>query len=375
MLLGGIVLRTIGILTSWTVPNYGAFMQAYALQRIVANLFPEDKVLQIGHLNKVHYNTYYSIVDTNYRLWPINPHFYKNTLYRIKNLSKIKHLKVFLSYFNMIPNTGNINGTNLKRKYFDIIILGSDIIWDYTQSSFGQDQFLFGNDFCAGKIISYAPSFGTVKPCNEPPSYVVKGLNGLAAISVRDENSAKLVEQYTGKEALVVLDPTLLMDADDENFVRPDIKDYIIVYGSSFSPELIRGAREYADKHHLKLVCLDSLDDTFDWCDLNISQENLSPFAWCGYFKYAEAVFTCTYHGLMFGLIFKKRIIFHPTPFILDKASSLIDYLGLREVLIEKKTFEDKADWSWDYADIYRRLLPMREKSLAYLKESLKENG
>lgn len=368
-------MRKIGIFTFWDVPNYGTFMQAYALQEIIAKLYPEDKVLQISYLDQHHYKTYYSIINTNYRLFFINPRFYRNLYYRWRRRANIESLKAFFSYYESIPHTEDFEREELKTASFDVVVLGSDIIWDYQQGIFGNDRFLFGNDFRAKKVVAYAPSFGTVKSSDEPPAYVVKGLNGLAAISVRDENSAKLVEQYTGKEALVVLDPTLLMDADDENFVKPDIKRYIIVYGSSFSPELIRGAREYADKHHLKLVCLNSLDDTFDWCDLNISQENLSPFAWCGYFKYAEAVFTCTYHGLMFGLIFKKRIIFHPTPFILDKASSLIDYLGLREVLIEKKTFEDKADWSWDYEDIYRRLLPMREKSLAYLKESLKENG
>lgn len=368
-------MRKIGIFTFWDVPNYGTFMQAYALQQIIAKNYPEDKVLQISYLNRHHYKAYYSTINTNYFLFFINPRFYRDLCHRWQRRANIKSLKAFLSYYDSIPHTVNFEREKLKKASFDIVVLGSDIIWDYRQGIFGNDRFLFGNDFHAGRVIAYAPSFGTVKSSDEPPSYVVEGLNGLAAISVRDENSAKLVKQYTGKEVPVVLDPTLLMDADDENFVKPNIKNYIIVYGSSFSSELIHGARKYANQHHLKLVCLDSLDDTFDWCDLNISQENLSPFSWCGYFKYAEAVFTCTYHGLMFGLIFKKRLIFHPTPFILDKASSLIEYLGLREVLVEEKSFEGKMDWTWDYEEIDRRLLPMKEKSLMYLKESLKING
>lgn len=368
-------MRKIGIFTFWDVPNYGTFMQAYALQQIIAKNYPEDKVVQISYLDWHHYNAYYSIVNTNHFLFLINPRFYCDLYHRCQRRANIESLKAFLSYYDSIPHTVNFKREKLQKASFDIVVLGSDIIWDYRQKIFGNDRFLFGNDFHAGRVIAYAPSFGTVKSSDEPPSYVVKGLNGLAAISVRDENSAKLVRQYTGKEVPIVLDPTLLMDADDENFVKPNIKNYIIVYGSSFSSELIHGARKYANQHHLKLVCLDSLDDTFDWCDLNISQEKLSPFAWCGYFKYAEAVFTCTYHGLMFGLIFKKRLIFHPTPFILDKASSLINYLGLREVLVEEKSFEGKMDWPWDYKEIDRRLLLMKEKSLMYLKESLKTNG
>lgn len=365
----------IGILTSWHVPNYGAFMQAYALQKVISELRPSDEVMQIAYLNKTHYDVYYSLFYAPHRLFLINPRFYRDFFRRLEYWSKMKQLRVFFDYFAMIPHTKALNDKTIREEKFDAVVLGSDIIWDYTQTSFGNDEYVFGNHLQAGKVISYAPSFGTVKAPNIPPSYVVNGLKNMSAISVRDENSAQLVKQYTGKDALVVLDPTLLMDADDDKFVKPDMEDYIVVYGSSFTLELIRGAREYADTHNLKLVCLDSLDDTFDWCDVNVSQEGLTPFAWCGYFKYAKAIFTCTYHGLLFGLIFQKRLIFSPTQFIMDKASSLIDYLDLREVLVEMKGFAEKADWNWDYTQIQPKFDVMKEKSLAYLKESLKADG
>ncbi|TYZ27780.1 polysaccharide pyruvyl transferase family protein [Selenomonas caprae] len=365
----------IGILTSWFVPNYGAFMQAYALQKVISGLRPDDDVLQIAYINKVHYDVYYSLFYAPHRFWLINPRFYKDLCRRLLNWSKREQLKVFLDYFARIPHTKTLNDKSICEEKFDIVVLGSDIIWDYSQQSFGKDEFVFGNHMQVGKVVAYAPSFGTVKADRVPPAYVVDGLQKMGAIAVRDENSARLVKQYTGKDALVVLDPTLLMDANDEKFVKPDIEDYIVVYGSSFTTELINGARAYADSHNLKLVCLDSLDDTFDWCDVNISQERLSPFAWCGYFKHAKAIFTCTYHGLLFGLIFQKRLIFSPTQFILDKASSLIDYLDLRQVLVEMTDFADKADWDWDYSRINAKFAVMREKSMEYLKESLKVNG
>ncbi len=365
----------IGIYTFWNVPNYGTFMQAYALQKIIGRIFPRDDVRQIAYLNPRHYNAYYGMVDINYRYFLINPRFYRNLFYRLRDQRKIEQLKSFFRYFDQIPHTRPFSAGELSKENFDAVVLGSDIVWDYKQGIFGNDRFLFGNDFQADKVISYAASFGTVKAEDMAPAYVVDGLKWMRAISVRDENSAQLVKKYTGKDALVVLDPTLLMDADDDKFVKPDMEDYIVVYGSSFTPELIRGAREYADKHNLKLVCLDSLDDTFDWCDVNISQEGLTPFAWCGYFKHAKAIFTCTYHGLLFGLIFQKRLIFSPTQFILDKAASLIDYLDLWDVLVEMKGFAEKADWNWDYTQIQPKFDVMKEKSLAYLKESLKTDG
>ena len=35
-------MKIIGILTYWNIPNYGAFLQAYALQQVVQDMTPYD---------------------------------------------------------------------------------------------------------------------------------------------------------------------------------------------------------------------------------------------------------------------------------------------------------------------------------------------
>ena len=145
----------------------------------------------------------------------------------------------------------------------------------------------------------------------------------------------------------------------------------MIVYGSYFSEELIKGACEYAKKNNLKIVCLNSLDDEYDWCDINISQNTLSPFEWAGYFAQAEVVFTCTFHGLMFGLIYNKKIVFSPTQFIIDKASSLMDYLNITDVMLKDWSFEEKVNWNWNYEKINKKIFELRENSYAFLREAI----
>ena len=73
----------------------------------------------------------------------------------------------------------------------------------------------------------------------------------------------------------------------------------------------------------------------------------------------------------MFGLIFKKPIIFNPTPFIMAKADCFIQYLELEDVLVNKKSFAEKIGWNWDYEKIQLRIKKLKNKSIAYLKESL----
>ncbi len=360
-------MKKIGILSFWNVPNYGTFLQAYAMQKIVENRYPDNDVRQVAHLSKRHYDVYYSQVNKNYRCWVFNPKFYFNLF---SNFFKTKHyctIRKFLNYYKIFPcfKVEDVCGKNS----LDVLILGSDIIWDYSISFFDNDKMLFGDGINAKTKIAYAPSFGTIKANAVVPKWVKDSLEQLDFISVRDEKSKQIIQNNIPKDVNVVLDPTLLWNFNiDKNIVEPNIKEnYIIVYGGSFSEELIEGATSYSSQHNVKLVCLDSLDDKNNWCDINIHQDNLTPFEWVGWFKNADAVMTTTFHGLMFGLIFNKRIIFQPTQFILDKCSCLIDKLGLRYPLVECKSFSEKYDWEWNYEKINSVLEKMREDSYNYL--------
>ena len=73
----------------------------------------------------------------------------------------------------------------------------------------------------------------------------------------------------------------------------------------------------------------------------------------------------------MFGLIFNKRIVFSPTQFIMDKASSLIDFLDLKSVLVDYDSFEQKVKWDWDYSKINTKINEMKEISWQFLQDNL----
>ena len=192
-------MRTIGIYTFWNVPNYGTFMQAYALQKWLQFLYPRDDIRQIAYLDPVHYRMYYSLVNTCFRYHLINPHFYKDVLRRWKQREGIAKLKKFLQYYEKyIPHFAVTDDAELKKLHFDCVVLGSDIIWDFTIPCFHQDPQLFGLGFQADQVISYAPSFGTVKMGMRIPDYVRNGLVKMNHVSVRDSNSEQLVNHIVG---------------------------------------------------------------------------------------------------------------------------------------------------------------------------------
>jgi hypothetical protein len=363
----------IGIYTFWNVPNYGTFAQAYALQRIIQKMFPDRDVRQIAYLDDKHYNFYYSRVPV---CKPWHLRFYKEFFNRNRS-SALKKCSMFLNAYNTISHTEKFTRQSVCEASFDTVIVGSDIIWDYTFECFNNDPLLFGNNFNARIIGAYAGSFGTVDYNQNHPDYVKNGLRRMKAISVRDKKSFDIVKSITGNSPEIVLDPTWLWDfAADPNIVKAPYKDYMIVYGQDFTDEFIKQIIAYANKRQLKLICLDCNNDNYDWCEIVLKQYELSPYEWIGLFRDATTIATTTFHGLTFSLIFNKQFAFCKTEFILAKAGTFLQDLGLYDRFTESElNIEKMIEVGWDYQFINHRIDVMRKRSFDYLRCLITDKG
>ena len=359
----------VGILTFWNVPNYGTFAQAYALQKAIAAIDEQRDVRQIAYLNKKHYNSYYAkrppvggFGRSFYRKLP--SYLNKNSPYNLRK-------KNFLDAYKVIPHTENLSSNDLSNTEFNTVILGSDIVWDYSFDLFDHDSYLFGNNIKATNISAYAASFGTIKRNSKYPQYVIDGIKKMKKISVRDENSADIVEEITGERPTIVLDPTWLWNFNEDKAIPEiDYKDYMIVYGQDFSKRAIDQIIEYAQSHDLKLICLDCNNDNYEWCEILLKQYQLSPLEWIALFKNATTIATTTYHGLTFSLIFKKRFAFFKTNFIMDKAGSFLRELGLYDLFNkEGVTIEEMLGYEWNYEKINSVINMKRKESYDFLKQ------
>lgn len=365
--------QKIAILSFWNVPNFGTFLQSYALVKVLQNMYPDYDVRLIPHVEDKHLQVYYKIArPVVYPYAYINPLFYKDTIARVKNKKQIEDLSKFKNYYKEFLPYFDVNDENLCENVFDTLVLGSDIIWSYDVRFFNNDSLLFGIGVNAKNKISYAASFGTVKRTNKHPDYVIDGIKSLNAISVRDENSSEIVGDIVGKNAEVVLDPTLLYDfGNDLNIKAPNVDyKYVIVYGSYFTQDQIVGLKKYCAEKSLKIICLDTGLDKCDWCDVFVDASNITPFQWCGYIKNSEFIMTSTFHGFMFGLIFKRKIIFNATSFMKAKMSDLLHQLDLYDYLVDR-TFSQQISYSWDYEKIDKIISAKRIKSFQFLERNI----
>lgn len=299
-------MKKIGILTFWGVPNYGAFAQAYALNKVVGRIMSKEDVKHIAYLHPQHYVLYFQKKKPQALSW-------KNWLSRSFYLGWIDYIKdKEIKYPNFdrdwkdIPNIPFVNEKALEAYKWDILITGSDAIWEYSIPDFGNDIHLIGNKMICNRLISYAASFGDMNSTDRFASFITEGLLKYDAISVRDSTSLKIVNMLTDgrKKVSTVLDPTLLYDFKrDSEIPDSNYKNYILVYGADFSDELIRSVKEYAAKNKLIII---GAGIAPEWCDLCLP--NIGPKEWIGLFKDAELVVTCAFHGLMFSINYEKKL-------------------------------------------------------------------
>ncbi len=334
-------MKKIGILTFWGVPNYGAWTQAYALNNLVRTMMGDEyDVRHINYLHSNHFTAYY------------------------KNNEKLRNN--FTYSYDKIAHTERLSAEQLECEEFDIIITGSDAIWEFSVKGFGNDMHLIGNNLNAKKLIAYAPSFGTMTQDMNFETWMKEGLEQYHHLSVRDGNSANIVKKLIGIEPQIVLDPALLWNfKNDRNVVEPFIDSYILVYGINWSEEFISGAQQFAREKNCRLV---SVGYTNKWCDLNFRMTELRCLEWIGMFKNAEYVITSTFHGLMLSLAFEKQVKFYACEYVQNRSQTLLKSLG-----IDMQPAQDLFGRELNYTQINRRLKELKADSLRYLEKAILE--
>jgi len=345
----------IGTITFHWATNYGAVLQAYALQK---------------YLNQIGYDT--EII--NYI--PLRVKLIKNIMW-IKNLKisefvKEKKIKKFRKEYLQLSKTSYYTNNSLIKKCndYDVYICGSDQIWNesFVLSAEKKPTLSYYLNFVkeGKKRISYASSFGTDRLSIEVLNLVKPELEKFNAISVRENSGKKIIEDMD-LEATVVVDPTLLLEKDlYEELIRDKKikKEYqlfsYILHSNQITAKKIN---DYVFKKYFN-----------EKIDKRYNQEPISVFEWLFNIKNSRFVLTNSFHGAVFAIIFHK-------PFIVisvegskmnDRIITLLDSVGLENRIIE--TFnEDKIDnLMKDYIDwkqVDYRVQQLRKSSIDFIKK------
>ena len=359
--------------------NYGNRLQNYAVQELLRNIddstvytvpFEKNKpnIINVTNIKK---NISYYIKAFNSRMKNIYSFNYEkhnliyNAFYYLLCNKKIKSLikernkkfkKFDECYINYEDRTLTLGNNDWVEDY-DYFVCGSDQIWNPYYPTCNKLVFLqFVEE---KKRISLSASFGV----NEIPNNQIEAYkNWLIAfpnISVREKEGVDIVKNLTGKDATLLLDPTMLVDISTwENMMKkpkiyPNEKYALCYFLGSLTKDYKHFIDKMSKKYNLKIISvLDIEDDTYFACD---------PAELVYLISHADHVFTDSFHGSVFSILFKRNFTVFDRVEEGKSMNSRITTL-LQTFKIEHKMFKNEEDISNEQVD-YR-----------YIENILKEN-
>lgn len=276
-----------GILTFHWAGNYGAVLQAYALQKFLKS-------------NKV------DAEDINYLpsrcIWMLRVFDVINHRF-CKNMAKSMVCKRFVRKWLAVSNQSYHSYVDLKKSAtkYEAFITGSDQVWNqsFLMTAEKQPTLSYYLDFVPTekKRLSYAASFGTNTLQDEIIKYGIPALKKYDFVSVREENAVDMLYAH-GVDATVVCDPTLLLDRKDyESLLSSDNKrvelfDFILRDKLESSKRTIAYLQQgaYQGKSMLK----NSVKEVTEWIRL---------------IRDCDVVVTDSFHCTVFAILFHKHFI------------------------------------------------------------------
>lgn len=332
----------IGILTVFDAVNYGSFLQAFCLQEYLKKLGHEVIMIKKSSLL--------------YEKWRFTSLFtYK------PNKMGFKY-KLTKGYFK----SWKLFNTKMHPKELDVLIVGSDEMWELNNITFEPLPEYFGNKIKAKKKVTYAVSSNSTKKediLRYP--FIQDGLKKFSSIAIRDRSTYEAYAPYLTVSPQYTLDPTLIIDIE-KYLIKPDFSNYILCYTYSFKDYMIEAVKKLANFTGKKIVVA---GQNYKWADICIPA---TPFEFLGLIKAADFVVTDTFHGTTLSIALKQEFVsfaYKPKVYRALEQFNLLDRNSN-----DHSELIDFYNKKINYSEVYGTYVePLLKESLSYLKNAIGE--
>lgn len=369
-----ITVKKVGVITYHYFHNYGALLQAYALCSVIARLGHSCHIIDFRPEPNLSRKIAFSL---NPRRWPgvlVRLWFSRdNSLYR-------KRFNEFIA--NYLPLTERCYTTTkeLERNppLFDTYVCGSDQVWHplLLNREFGLPFLL--NFVPEGKRrVSYAASFGVSEIPEQYRRQMADLLYRFDAISVREDVGCDIVKSLTGRDAKHVLDPTLLLTAEDyqQIAVTPPYDDFVLVYPMELGPNQSFLRLVQLVKSRVKLPFVFVFPDGYSHVWLRLADKvrlDAGPREFVGLIDRARLVLTNSFHGTALSIVLGRPFLGVPHSSTNARIKSLLQLLDLQaRQLVDPAEIDDRFLDTSDYPGAFELLSKQVELSLDFLKSEL----
>lgn len=286
----------IGIITWHQYSNFGSALQAYALSKACSEISDYVKIIDYQKDKKLR--------NIGIKLRCIIGKIFDYMPYNFLPVRRYSYLRFHRYFFNLTDRVHKEELREISRQ-FDVVICGSDQIWapNVLDTSYMLD---FVDDESIKKI-SYAASIGLPQIPDDLLTTYKMYLSKFDAISIREEAGQKLLKENFNIQSEVVLDPTLLLDKKEYELIELKLrnfhKKYLFCYFLNKNHAYRDIVENYAKENNLKIVGVSAREEDGEWIEL---LKNIGPREFLWLVHNAVAVFTDSYHGMIFSLIYNK---------------------------------------------------------------------
>ncbi len=321
----------VAILTFAVTNNYGATLQCYAMQEFLRSQGHETLILNVplqkAGASRVKRTIWSRIKDKIYRT-KIKIVGQTEGRY-IRTQEEMKQDKVYesknMELFNICRDKHFINLTHpyIDEEDFlydypeaDAYIVGSDQVWNPWVTNYQYPLFFLSFVKANRKKISYAACMGgdtNFKFKDKEIKRIKELVSKFNAISVRDKTAINILKKRFNTDAIEVLDPTFLVDVKTYDAILNDSD--IDAKGCLFSFKfIINDAWVKVIKSMAKNM---NLDIRMDSCVIPIEGLPFHPECgvadWLRLIKTSDFIFTDSFHGMVFCILFKKNFVATPS--------------------------------------------------------------
>ncbi len=358
-------MKRIAIITWITYPNFGTYLQAYALQQYIKSLGYDCKILD---------DSPYTKTFTNWKNKIFGFLTKKHTAF---NINKKKTAQLY-SQFKKDYIQIDINSTDKEylESHYDIFVCGSDQIWNPLFLNDPRSKFYYA-DFTHKEKIAYAPSLGITTIPDTLKSQFATMISSFKSLSAREPQGKKILTELSNRNVAEVTDPTLLLDSKYWNSllslpIRHNEK-YLLAYFLSPNPVYIEAAKTFAQTHGLKFKIFYTNESYYQSDGLITA----GPIEFIENIRNAEFIFTDSFHGSIFAFLFKIQFITFKRFKSIgsgqnSRVENLLAMMQIPEHLIDENNIKNIYNLpSIDFEQANIHLEPFINSSKQYLQDAL----
>ncbi|MDE7326607.1 MAG: polysaccharide pyruvyl transferase family protein [Lachnospiraceae bacterium] len=357
-----------GVVTFHSAHNYGATLQAWALQKALAKLGATPCIV----------NYHPQVIDRLYTVPRLNTWAKRTQYLKKKEVRKrrrklktkyTKYQKFLREHFVFAGDYTTYEELAANPPGLDCYIAGSDQVWNPDHTGGYDPAYLLEFAPEGSRRISYAASIGRERFPAQYRQNFGEALKKFDAVSVREDSAVGAVAEVTGQEPEVVLDPTLLLLQEEYEEIKVPAKRaerYILVYMMETNRRLIQLADNISIATGLPVIqrkpgkiFRNELESFYTH----------TPGEFLGEVEKAEYVITNSFHGTVFSIIYGRPFLSMLHSRTGSRTVDLLRVLGLENhILYEARDFKDMKQFRIENPkELERRVEELRAHSLRFL--------